>query len=232
MYNRQGTFSKVGEGTSKITTEISALFSPEITRAAKGPPPKAAFSNTSNIGTDKATKAIPYAAVNIEVSKEVVTKDILAPCSDESDSSQEEITEVRTVREVSEVVLERENPFKKVACTSTDESPLPGRSSHDPHEPQQRGRTRHREPRGHHDSMTPERDISCASRHTVSSSKKRSFKETLARTRSLLAERTIPGHASRATRETKEPSSTLKGRPASSKDITARQHHQWDQDNH
>ncbi len=82
---------------------------------------------------------------------------------------------------------------------------------------------------------SPERDTSCASRHTFSSSsskKKRSFKETLARTRSLLAERTCPGHASRATRETREPSSTLKGRPASSRDTAARQHHQWDQDHH
>jgi len=237
MYNRQGAFTQVREGTSKSTNEISALFPPEITRAAKGPPSKAAFSNISNMGTDKATKAIPHAEVNIEVSKEVVTKDILALSSDESDSSQEEITEVRTVREVSEVMLERENPFKKVAaCTSTDENPLSGSSSHDQNEPHQRGRTRHREPRGHHDSMTPtpERDTSCASRHTFSSSssKKRSFKETLARTRSLLAERTIPGHASRATRETTEPSSTLKGRPASSRDTAARQHHQWDQDHH
>lgn len=182
---------------------------------------------------DKATKAIPHAEVNIEVSEVVVTKDILAPSSDESESSQEEITEVRTVREVPEVVLERENPFKNVACTSADENSLSGSSSHDPYEPQQRGRTRNREPRGHHDSMTPERDTSCASRHTVSSCKKRkSFKETLARTRSLLAERTIPGHVSRTTRETKEPSSTLKGRPASSRDTSTRQHHQWDQDHH
>ena len=65
MYTRQVAFSKANQGTSKITNEISELFPPEITRAAKGPPPKAAFSNTSDKFTDKATKAIPHAEVNI-----------------------------------------------------------------------------------------------------------------------------------------------------------------------
>ena len=67
-YTRQVAFSKTSQGTSKRTDEISDLFPPEITRAAKGPPPKAAFSNTSDRVTDKATKAIPHAEVNIEVS--------------------------------------------------------------------------------------------------------------------------------------------------------------------
>ena len=67
--------------------QISDLFPPEITRAAKGPPPKAAFSNTSDRVTDKATKAIPQAEVNMEVTEEVGTKDFLAPSADDSDSS-------------------------------------------------------------------------------------------------------------------------------------------------
>ena len=162
-----------------------------------------------------------------------MTKDNFALRSDESDSSQEEITEVRTVREVAEVELEREDPLENETCTGTDENPQPGTSFHDPNEPQHRGRTQNREPRGHPDSMTPERDISCASRHTVSSYKKRkSFKETLARSRSLLAEKRIPGHVSRTSRKTQEPSSTLKGNPTSSRDTSTGQHHQWDQDHH
>ena len=85
------------------------------------------------------------------------------------------------MRELTEVLLEKENPFEKEVCTSTDEDPLPGPSSHDFKEPQIRGRTQHREPRGHRDSMTPERDISCASTHTVSSNKKKkTLKETMA----------------------------------------------------
>ena len=169
----------------------------------------------------------------MEVTEEVGTKDFLAPSADDSDSSQEEITEVRTVREVSEVLLEKVDPFKKEARTSTDEDPLLGTSSHDFKEPQNRGRTLNREPRGHRDSMTPERDISCASMHTVSSSKKKkTFKETLARSRSLLAERSIPGHVSRTTRKTQEPSSTLKGNPNNSRDPVTKQHHQRDQDQH
>ena len=81
--------------------------------------------------------------------------------------------------------------------------------------------------------MTPERDISCASMHTVSSNKKKkTLKETMARSRSLLAERSIPGHVSRTTRKTQEPSSTLKGNPNNSRDPVTKQHHQRDQDQH
>ena len=132
------------------------------------------------------------------------------------------------MREVSEVLLEKVDPFKKEARTSTDEDPLLGTSSQYFKEPQNRGRTLNREPCGHHDSMTLERDISCASMHTVSSSKnkKKSFKETLARSRSLLAERSIPGHVSRTTRKTQEPYSTLKGNPTTSRDPSNKQHHQ------
>ena len=154
-YTRQEVFIRTSQGISKRTDEISELFPPEITRAAKGPPPKAAFSNTSAKITDIATKAIPNAAVNIEVIEEVETEDILALSADESASSQEDSTEIRTVRELTEVLLEKDNPIEIEACTSADVDPLSGTSSHNSGKPHSRGRTQHREPSGCRDSMTP-----------------------------------------------------------------------------
>ena len=131
------------------------------------------------------------------------------------------------MRELTEVLLEKDNPIEIEACTSADVDPLSGTSSHDFKEPHSRGRTQHREPRGRRDSMTPpERDISCASTHTVSSNKKKkTLKETMAQSRSLLAEGRIPGHVSRTTRMTQEPPSTLKGNPNNTRDLYTRQRH-------
>ena len=134
-YTRQEVFIRTSQGISKRTDEIAELFPPEITRAAKGPPPKAAFSNTSAKITDIATKAIPNAEVNTEVIEEVETEDYLAPIEDESASSQEDSTKTRTVREVSEVLLKKDNPNGIEACTSADDDSLSGTSSHDFNDP-------------------------------------------------------------------------------------------------
>ena len=135
--------------------------------------------------------------------------------------------------ELSDVLLEKDSSNKIEDCTIADVVPLPGTSSHEPKNRQDRGRTLYREPRhGSRDSRTPERDISSDSKSTVSSRKKR-FQETLQRSRSLLAEGRIPGHVSTTTRKRLGTSTTLKGNPGSSKDSTYRQQqdsHQRDHD--
>ena len=70
----------------------------------------------------------------------------------------------------------------------------------------------------------PERDISRAHKSTVSSKKTRTANVTAQRSRSLLAERRIPGHMSTTTRMGLEQLTVLKGEPSKTRDNQARQH--------
>ena len=87
-------------------------FPAEITSAATGPPPVAAFSRATKVATDTEANAIPNAAVNVEVVEEVYTEDVLALSAGESASSFEECTETRTVLELSDVLLKKDSSNK------------------------------------------------------------------------------------------------------------------------
>ena len=142
---RQEKSKKTDQKTTSRTVD-SGNFPPEVTRAATGPPPVAAFSRVSKVITDTAANAIPNAAVNVEVVEEVFTEDILSLSAGESASSSEECTETRTVIELSDVGLKEDSSKKIEDCTTADVVPLPGTSSHDPDNRQDRGRTLYREP--------------------------------------------------------------------------------------
>ena len=158
-----------------------------------------AFSRASIVNLDAKAKVNPNTEAEVDIIEEVFTEDESALSAGESAST--DCTKTRTVQKLSDVVLKELDPTdNEVITTNADVVSKPGTSSHNDRNEFDRGRKKFRtQSRSSRDSMTPppyERDMSCANKSTVSSKKNRTLTVTAQRSRSLLAERRIPGHVS------------------------------------